>query len=515
MSLLLREGFFLVCKNCTFGAQILSYFIMNQDIRNQEPNSVWNHFADLNAVPRPSKKEERVIQFMVDFGNNLNLETFVDKVGNVIIKKPATSEFENRKTVVMQGHIDMVHQKNADTIFDFDTEGIKMFVDGDWIKAKGTTLGADNGLGVAAIMAILSSTEIAHPTIEALFTIDEETGMTGAMGLEGGILEGEILLNLDTEEDDEIGMGCAGGVDVTATRTYLEEDIPENTTAFSIAVKGLNGGHSGMDIIKGLGNANKIMNRVLFDGFANFGLRISEINGGSLRNAIPRESFATIVVDTISKELFMFETQQLINTIKEEFSALEKNLSIEIKEITLNKKVMELGVQEGFTKAVYASLNGVYRMSPDVNGLVETSNNIARIIVKDGAIKIACLTRSSSETNKWDVSNSLRACFELAGFEVDFSGNYPGWLPNINSEILETVTRIYKDLFKENPKVEACHAGLECGILGQHYPNMDMVSFGPTIRGAHSPDERAQISSTQKFWKFLIEILKNTPEKTA
>ena len=515
MSLLLKEGFFLVYKNCTFGAQILSYFIMNQDIRNQEPRSVWNHFADLNAVPRPSKKEERVIQFMVDFGNHLHLETFVDKVGNVIIKKPATSGMENRKTVVMQGHIDMVHQKNSDTDFDFDTEGIKMFVDGDWIKAKGTTLGADNGLGVAAIMAILSSTEIAHPTIEALFTIDEETGMTGAMGLEGGILEGEILLNLDTEEDDEIGMGCAGGVDVTATRTYLEEDIPENTTAFSIAVKGLNGGHSGMDIIKGLGNANKIMNRILFDGFANFGLRISEINGGSLRNAIPRESFATVVVDTISKEPFLFETKQLINNIKEEFLALEKSLSIEIKEITLNKKVMELGVQEGFTKAVYAGLNGVYRMSPDVDGLVETSNNIARIIVKDGAIKIGCLTRSSSETNKWDLSNSLRASFELAGFEVDFSGNYPGWLPNVNSEILKTVTNIYKDLFKENPRVEACHAGLECGILGQHYPNMDMVSFGPTIRGAHSPDERAQISSTQKFWKFLIEILKNIPKKTA
>ena len=515
MSLLLKEGFFLVYKNCTFGAQILSYFIMNQDIRNQEPRSVWNHFADLNAVPRPSKKEERVIQFMVDFGHHLHLETFIDKVGNVIIKKPATSGMENRKTVVMQGHIDMVHQKNSDTDFDFDTEGIKMFVDGDWIKAKGTTLGADNGLGVAAIMAILSSTEIAHPTIEALFTIDEETGMTGAMGLEGGILESEILLNLDTEEDDEIGMGCAGGVDVTATRTYLEEDIPENTTAFSIAVKGLNGGHSGMDIIKGLGNANKIMNRILFDGFANFGLRISEINGGSLRNAIPRESFATVVVDTISKEPFLFETKQLINNIKEEFLALEKSLSIEIKEITLNKKVMELGVQEGFTKAVYAGLNGVYRMSPDVDGLVETSNNIARIIVKDGAIKIGCLTRSSSETNKWDLSNSLRASFELAGFEVDFSGNYPGWLPNVNSEILKTVTNIYKDLFKENPRVEACHAGLECGILGQHYPNMDMVSFGPTIRGAHSPDERAQISSTQKFWKFLIEILKNIPKKTA
>ena len=364
-------------------------------------------------------------------------------------------------------------------------------------------------------MAVLSSSDISHPAIEALFTIDEETGMTGAMGLEGGVLEGEILLNLDTKEDDEIGIGCAGGVDVTATRKYAEEDIPDNTTAFSITVKGLNGGHSGMDIIKGLGNANKIMNRILFDGFANFGLRIAEINGGSLRNAIPRESFATVVIDTISKEPFLFETEQLINNIKDEFSTLEKNLSIEIQEITLTKKVMELGVQEGFTKAVYAGLNGVYRMSTDVDGLVETSNNIARIIVKDGAIKIGCLTRSSSETNKWDLANSLRACFELAGFEVDFSGNYPGWLPNVHSEILKIITNIYKDLFREEPNVAACHAGLECGILGQNYPDMDMISFGPNIKGAHSPDERAQISSTQKFWKFLLEVLKNTPKKTA
>ncbi len=488
---------------------------MNQDIRNQEPTIVWNHFADLNAVPRPSKKEERVIQFMVDFGKKLHLETFVDKVGNVIIKKPASSGMENRKTIVMQGHLDMVHQKNSDTIFDFDKEGIKMFVDGDWIKAEGTTLGADNGLGVAAIMAVLSSNEIVHPTIEALFTIDEETGMTGAMGLEGGVLEGEILLNLDTEEDDEIGIGCAGGVDVTATRTYSEEETPENTTAFSIVVKGLNGGHSGMDIIKGLGNANKIMNRILFDGFANFGLRISEINGGSLRNAIPRESAATIVVDNISKEPFLFETNELINNIKEEFSTLETNLIIELQEVTLPKMVMDLGVQEGFTKAIYAALNGVYRMSPDVEGLVETSNNIARIIVKDGAIKVGCLTRSSSETNKWDLANSLRSSFELSGFEVDFSGTYPGWLPNLNSEILKIVSTIYTDLFKENPKVAACHAGLECGILGQNYPKIDMVSFGPTIRGAHSPDERAQVSSTQKFWKLLLEILKNIPKKNA
>ncbi|WP_299122281.1 aminoacyl-histidine dipeptidase [uncultured Tenacibaculum sp.] len=486
---------------------------MNSEIKNLEPKAVWKNFADLNAVPRPSKKEERVIQFMVDFGNNLNLETMVDKVGNVIIRKPASAGMEDRKMVVMQSHLDMVHQKNADTDFDFDTEGIKMFVDGDWVKADGTTLGADNGLGVASIMAVLESTDIEHPAIEALFTIDEETGMTGAMGLEGGILQGEILLNLDTEEDDEIGMGCAGGVDITATRTYNEEDTPENTTAFQISITGLNGGHSGMDIIKGLGNANKIMNRLLFDGFTNFGLRVSEINGGSLRNAIPRESFATVIIDTVSKEPFLFEIHELINSIKAEFATLEPNLSIELTPAETPSKVMDLGVQEGLIKSLYTALNGVYRMSPDIEGLVETSNNIARVIVKEGNIKIGCLTRSSSETNKWDLANSLRAAFELAGFNVEFSGSYPGWLPNVNSEILQTVTKLYEDLHGEKPNVAACHAGLECGILGQNYPNMDMVSFGPNIKGAHSPDERAQISSTQKYWKFLLEILKNTPIK--
>ncbi|KAB1158306.1 aminoacyl-histidine dipeptidase [Tenacibaculum aiptasiae] len=486
---------------------------MNSEIKNLEPKAVWKNFADLNAVPRPSKKEERVIQFMVDFGNNLNLETMVDKVGNVIIRKPASAGMEDRKMIVMQSHLDMVHQKNADTDFDFDTEGIKMFVDGDWVKADGTTLGADNGLGVASIMAVLESTDIVHPAIEALFTIDEETGMTGAMGLEGGILRGEILLNLDTEEDDEIGMGCAGGVDITATRTYNEEDTPENTTAFQISITGLNGGHSGMDIIKGLGNANKIMNRLLFDGFTNFGLRVSEINGGSLRNAIPRESFATVVIDSISKEPFLFEIHELINSIKAEFATLEPNLAIELTPTETPNKVMDLGVQEGLIKSLYTALNGVYRMSPDIEGLVETSNNIARVIVKEGNIKIGCLTRSSSETNKWDLANSLRAAFELAGFNVEFSGSYPGWLPNVNSEILQTVTKLYEDLHGEKPNVAACHAGLECGILGQNYPNMDMVSFGPNIKGAHSPDERAQISSTQKYWKFLLEILKNTPIK--
>jgi dipeptidase D len=488
---------------------------MNQDIKSIEPIEVWSHFADLNAVPRPSKKEEKIIQFMIDFGNKLQLETLVDTIGNVIIKKPASKGMENKKTIVLQGHLDMVHQKNATTEFDFEKQGINMFVDGDWVKAKGTTLGADNGLGVAAIMGILSSKTIIHPTIEALFTIDEETGMTGAMNLDATILTGEILLNLDTEEDDEIGIGCAGGLDVTATRTYEEEEISDHTTAFSIAITGLTGGHSGMDIHKGLGNANKIMNRLLFDGFTNFGLRIIEINGGSLRNAIPRESFAKVVVDSISKEPFLFETIELINQIKNELSTIEPHLNIKIEATLSPKKVMDLGVQEGFLRAIYASLNGVYKMSPDVVDLVETSNNIAKVKVKNGEIMVGCLTRSSSESSKIDLANSIRSSFELAGFEVEFSGAYPGWLPNMNSEILQIVSNTYRKLFEKEPKIMACHAGLECGILGQNYPKIDMISFGPNIKGAHSPDERAQISSTQKFWKLLQEVLKNIPEKSA
>ena len=486
---------------------------MSTAVRNQEPKEVWNHFADLNAVPRPSKKEERVIEFMVAFGKQLNLKTIVDTVGNVIITKPATKGFENRKTVVLQSHLDMVHQKNTETVFDFDTQGIEMLVEGDWITANGTTLGADNGLGVAAIMAILSSNTIEHPNLEALFTIDEETGMTGAMGLKEGLLEGDILLNLDTEEDDEIGIGCAGGVDITATRTYTEEEAPIHSTGYAITVKGLNGGHSGMEIHKGLGNANKIMNRLLYDSFTNYGLRISEINGGSLRNAIPRESAAVVSIDLVSEEIFLSEKQALINIIKEEFSTIEPNLTVELKAISLPEKVMDLGAQEGFLKSMYAGFNGVYRMSPDIKDLVETSNNIARVIVKNGAIKIGCLTRSSSETNRTDLANSLRSCFELAGFEVKLSGEYPGWQPNVDSEILEIVASIYEKLHGEKAHIAACHAGLECGILGQNYPKMDMVSFGPTILGAHSPDERASITSTQKFWNFLKEILKNIPQK--
>lgn len=487
---------------------------MSNEIRNLEPKALWNKFADLNAVPRPSKKEERVIAFMKDFGKSLGLETIEDEVGNVIIKKPATPGMENRKTVVMQSHLDMVHQKNADTVFDFDTQGIEMYVDGDWVRAKGTTLGADNGLGVATIMAILESKDIQHPAIEALFTIDEETGMTGAMGLKGGLLKGEILLNLDTEEDDEIDIGCAGGVDVTAERGYEEEDVPENSLAYNITVKGLNGGHSGMDIDKGLGNANKIMNRLLFDGFENWGLQVAEINGGSLRNAIPRESFAKVIISDIFDGAFQLDMQEIIADIKAEFKTTEPNLQILIEKAdALPAKVMDLGVQEGLLRALYAAHNGVYRMSADMANLVETSNNIARVIVKEGKVYVGCLTRSSVETSKFDLANALRSAFELTGCEVTFSGSYPGWTPNVNSPILEVLKDIYVKQNGTEPHVVACHAGLECGILGTNYPDMDMISFGPTIKGAHSPDERASISSAQKYWKFVLEILQNIPVK--
>ncbi|MBP1839749.1 aminoacyl-histidine dipeptidase [Formosa algae] len=486
---------------------------MNSEIRALEPKALWNKFADLNAVPRASKKEEQVIAFMKDFGTSLGLETIEDEVGNVIIKKPASAGMEDRAPIVMQSHLDMVHQKNNDTVFDFATQGIEMLVDGDWVRANGTTLGADNGLGVATIMTILESDEIAHPPLEALFTIDEETGMTGAQGLKGGVLEGNILLNLDTEEDDEIGVGCAGGIDVTATRTYEEEETPEFKLGYKITVNGLQGGHSGMQIHEGLGNSNKILNRLLFDGFENFGLRISEIDGGSLRNAIPRESFAIVAIDAIHEAAFELEMKLQTANIQEELKTMEPDLKVTVEDVALPEKIMDLGVQEGFTRALYAAHNGVFRMSADIPELVETSNNIARVIVKDGHIKVGCLTRSSVESSKWDLANTLRATFELTGCEVACTGDYPGWAPNMESSILKVLDSTYEKLHGEKAHVAACHAGLECGIIGSNYPEMEMISFGPTIKGAHSPDERASISSTQKYWKFVLEILKEIPKK--
>ena len=484
---------------------------MSNELRKLEPICLWNKFADLNAVPRPSKKEERIIEFIKAFGNSLGLETFEDQIRNVIIRKPATPGMENRKSIVLQSHLDMVHQKNNDTVFDFDVQGIEMFVDNDWIKAKGTTLGADNGIGVATIMAILESDSIPHPAIEALFTIDEETGMTGALNLKAGILKGSILLNLDTEQDDEIDIGCAGGIDVTAVGNYQMEELPADYSAWRISVKGLNGGHSGMDIHKGLGNANKIMNRLLYKGFELFGLAVSEINGGSLRNAIPRESESIITLPKNKINDFNTAFEQIIKDIKFELKTTEPTLQIGLQEVPLPDLIMNSDSQIQLINAIYSVSNGVYRMSADIDNLVETSNNLARVIVKDGKIFIACLTRSSIESSKMDLAQALEANFKMANLQVSFSGSYPGWTPNVSSPILKVLTSVYEQLYQKKPKVVACHAGLECGILGKNYPNMDMISFGPTILGAHSPDERVSISSVQKYWRFVLEILKAIP----
>lgn len=473
-----------------------------------EPQIIWKNFSALNAVPRPSKKEERVINFIKNFGENLGLETSVDKTGNVIIRKPATQGMENRQPIVLQSHLDMVCQKNNDVNFDFDNQGIEMYVDGDWVRAKGTTLGADNGLGVAAMMSILESTDIAHPALEALFTIDEETGMTGAFGLEPNTLNGEILLNLDTEEDDEIDIGCAGGIDVTATQKYNTQKVTEN--GLRITVKGLKGGHSGMDIHKGLGNANKILARFLMLAVNNEP-RLVSIDAGSLRNAIPREGSVSVLV--ANKEAFSTEFETLKSEILEEFATLEKDLNISIESYDIEGNALSVENSTKVILALNAAHNGVYRMSPDVEDLVEASNNIARVELKDGALQILNLSRSSVESSKLAVANQLRASFELAGMEVKFSGSYPGWKPKPGAEIIKVMEEIYQREFNSKPNVVACHAGLECGIIGANYPKMEMVSFGPTIKGAHSPDERASISSTQKFWKFLKEILANIPEK--
>jgi dipeptidase D len=484
---------------------------MNESIRNLEPRTLWNNFSDLNAVPRASKKEERVIAFIVAFGKKLGLETVIDPVQNVIIKKPATAGMENSKTVVLQSHLDMVHQKNAETVFDFETEGINMLIDGDWVRADGTTLGADNGLGVAAIMSILASSDIPHPSLEALFTIDEETGMTGAMGLEDGYLNGEILLNLDTEEDDEIDIGCAGGIDVTAGKNYKEENLSGNCKAFQISITGLSGGHSGMDIHKGLGNANKLMNTILIS--IEDIIQISAIKGGSLRNAIPRESFATVVISTENAARLVAKIEKISNTIKNNFKDIETNLEINLTPLDCPYSAMNKEAQGNLLRAIENAHNGVYKMSDDIPDLVEASNNIAKVTLANGSIQIECLTRSSIEDSKFELTRNLTNTFENEGFEVTLSGDYPGWQPNSNSPILKVMENLYEDIFNQKAKVVACHAGLECGILGINYPDMDMISFGPTIEGAHSPDERLNIRSTQKFWKFLLEILKNIPAK--
>jgi dipeptidase D len=486
---------------------------MSTQVRSLEPKPLWENFADLNAVPRPSKKEERVIQFILDFGHKLGLETFKDEVGNVIIKKPATPGMENRQTVAMQSHLDMVHQKNNDTNFDFDTQGIDMYVDGDWVKARGTTLGADNGIGVATIMAILASKDIPHPAIEALFTIDEETGMTGALGLKSGLLEASILLNLDTEDDRELTIGCAGGVDVTAAGKYEQEATPAGMAGYKLTVKGLTGGHSGMDIILGRANANKLMNRLLHQATKQFDVRLASIDGGGLRNAIPRESTAVVAVAEKNKPAFEKYVAEQHTILAQEYKTTDPNLLVQVEATEAPAQVATEAFVSTFLRAIYATPNGIYRMSPEIQGLVQTSNNVARVELKDGAYKILCLTRSAVDTEKMDLAAAIQSALELTGAEVTLSGSYPGWTPNPDASIIKLMSDLYRSKFNSEPDVNACHAGLECGILGANYPGMEMISFGPNIRGAHSPDEKVQISSVQKYWDYLLETLQQIPVK--
>lgn len=483
-------------------------------VRTLAPEILWNHFADLNAVPRPSKKEERVREFMVNFGQSLGLETIVDKIGNVIIRKSASAGMENRKTVILQAHLDMVHQKNSGTDFNFDTQGIEMLVEGDWVCANGTTLGADNGIGVAAIMAVLSSNEIAHPAIEAFFTIDEETGMTGAMHMDGSLLKGEILLNIDTEDDDELSVGCAGGIDTNTSYSYLEVAPIENHLAFEISIRGLLGGHSGMDIDKGRGNANKWLARLIWEARKVVAVQLHSFDGGSLRNAIPREATAIVAVSQADKDAFLAQLQTGIETLKEEYASIEPAIDINVS--VLNEKLDSVVSESDCTKIINvlcAVQNSVFRMSPDIEGLVETSSSLARVIIRNGEFTTQSLQRSSVESTKAEIAMTIRSAFELMGCTVVQGGDYPGWKPNRNSAILHLMENLYREMYNDEPKVKACHAGLECGILGKHLPGVDMISFGPNIRAAHSPDEKVQISSIQKFWQFYLETLRRIPTK--
>ena len=475
-----------------------------------EPSSLWQAFSDLNAVPRPSKKEERVRQFMIDFGRRLGLETLEDPIGNVIIKKPASTGMEDRTTVILQSHLDMVHQKNETTVFNFDEEGIKMRIDGDWVLAEGTTLGADDGIGVAAIMALLESKNISHPALEALFTIDEETGMTGAKELDGTLLNGKILLNLDTEDDDELSIGCAGGIDTNTSYTYQETSIHEGWQVLKIKIRGLLGGHSGMDIDKGRGNANKWMARLLWELKQNTPIQLISFDGGSLRNAIPREATCRIAVsnEEEAKEILL----RTIGNLKQEYGRIEPEHQIEIESGVSSGDAMDEADCAKILNTLCAVHNGVFRMSPEIADLVEASSSLARVIIHEGQFTTQSLQRSSVESTKAEVSMAIRTAFENMGATVEQSGDYPGWEPNRNSSILQLMESLYIQLFKETPQVKACHAGLECGILGKHLPGVEMISFGPNIRAAHSPDEKVQISSVQKFWSYLLETLKHIPQ---
>jgi dipeptidase D len=487
---------------------------MSKKITELEPKALWGHFNDICQVPHPSKKEEKIRQFFVNFGKKNGLETIVDKPGNVIIRKPATSGMEKRMGVVLQGHMDMVPQANSGSTHNFETDPIETWIDGEWMRAKETTLGADNGMGVAAAMAILEAKDLVHGPIEALITTDEETGMTGAKGLESGLLKGDILINLDSEDEGELYVGCAGGIDAVATGTYKEENLPAGYVGYNLSAIGMKGGHSGMDIILGRANANKVLFRFFYETSSKTDLKIASVKGGSLRNAIPREAFATVAVPADKADLLEKEVKALEKILKSEYALVEPTLEFSCKKTETPAKVMDSKSQSQYICAIYACPNGVERMSDSMTGLVETSDNQAIVEIENGKISVACLVRSSVDTAKDDLAQKIKATFELVdGCTVELSGSYPGWNPNMNSAILKTAQETYQKLYGKIPEIKAIHAGLECGLLGAKYPNWDMISFGPTIRSPHSPDERVHVASVEKFWKFLVEILKNIPEK--
>jgi len=478
-----------------------------------EPQILWKHFEKLCEIPRPSKHEAQITAYIVEFAQQLGLETIVDRVGNVIIRKPATPGMEQRKGIILQGHLDMVPQKNTETLHDFTKDPIQAYVDGDWVRAKGTTLGADNGMGVAAALALLESKDIAHGPLEALFTIDEETGMTGAFGLEPGLLQGEILLNLDTEDEGELYVGCAGGINVNISWESPFDVTPSGSQAYRVALKGLKGGHSGVDIHLYRGNSNKLLIRFLKTASQKYNLRLASFEGGSLRNAIPRESFTTLVLPEGQKEQFLKDLREFEQTLQRELKVAEPGLSLTAEEITCPTSVLEASFQTTLLQALNACPNGVHRMSDEIPGVVETSTNLGVIRHEEGQFKIQCLIRSSQDSTKNDLAEMVSSVFELAGAEVTKSGAYPGWKPDMSSPILGVFRKVYNDLFDKEAAIKFIHAGLECGLLGAIYPNLDMLSIGPTIRNPHSPSEAVEIASVEKFWRFLVEGLKHTPEK--
>lgn len=485
----------------------------SNDIRNLEPKALWENFHGITQVPRPSGKKEQIGKYLEDFGKSLGLETLRDEIGNVLIRKPATPGMEDRKGVILQAHMDMVPQKNSHVNHDFEKDPIQTHIDGEWVTANETTLGADNGIGVAAAMAIMQSTGIAHPAIELFITVDEETGMFGAFGLQPDFLKGDILINMDSEDEGELYVGCAGGIDADITFKFKEVEVPEGDVAFKLSLTGLKGGHSGVDIHLQRANANKLMFRFLKEAVADYDARLCCIEGGTLRNAIPREAFAAITVPQEGVDELMELVGEYEALFCTEFEGVEDGISFTAERTDKVKGLMPEEVQDDLINAITACPNGVYRFIPEVPDVVETSNNLAIVRSEGNTIGVSCLIRSSVESRKEELASMVESVFALAGAKVEFKGGYPGWKPNLDSPILKEMTNIYEKNFGKTPRIMIIHAGLECGILGRNYPYMDMISFGPTIRFPHSPAEKVNIPTVQKFWDFLLLTLANIPKK--